>query len=130
MSTDLRIVVPNRPGTLAAALDAIAGAGVGVDGFCGDLRPGETWGYVHVLVEDPSAARAAIEAAGFQVAGEHEVEVVDIEHRTGGLAEAVRRYTDAGQNMEVAYMATESRLVIGTEDMRKEIPGVRVGDAR
>lgn len=130
MATDLRIVVPNRPGTLLAALQAVADAGIGLEGFCGDLRPGETWGYIHLLISDPEPARRAIEEAGFEVSSQHEVDIVQLERHPGGLAEAVARYTDQGDNLEVAYTTADGKLVVGTESMRSPVPGIKTKDAR
>ena len=128
MPTDLRIVIPNRHGTALAVFEAIAGSGVNVDGMCGDLRRGETWGYLHVLVEDPTRAREAVEKAGFEVDAEQPVEVVEVEDRPGTIAGALRPFRDAGRNISVLYMATNTRVAIGTEDMRSERPGIRMSD--
>ena len=130
MAIDLRVVLPNRPGSLLGALQALAAVGLNVDGTCGDLRPGETWGYLHVLVEDGVAARAAIEEAGYEVAGEHEVEVIDLEDRPGAAMDEVRRHSEVGDNIEVFYLGTRTRLVLGTENMRADRPGVKMKDSR
>ncbi len=130
MPSDLRVVVPNRPGTVLQLLRAVADAGVNVEALCGDIRPGENWGYVHLLVEDPAAARRGIETTGFEITSEHEVDLVEVEDRPGAIAEVAQRYADADRNMEVLYMAPDGRVVIGTEDMQKERFGVRMQDAR
>lgn len=128
MSTDLRLAVANRPGTLAKACDILADAGVTVEGISGDLRPGEKWGYVHVLVDDSGKAHSALSAAGIEVIGEHPVELIEC---TPGmnLGEIVTSHT-GDRNMEVFYPTLDGRLAIGTEDMRPQRPGVRMGDAR
>ena len=130
MSVDLRVVLPNRPGALLDALGAIAEAGITVDGASGDLRPGEKWGYMHVLVADGETARAALEGRGFEVSGAHDVDVLILENRPGALADAVRTYSERGESIEVFYMTTEGAVVVGTEAMRKPMLGVRVEDAR
>ncbi|MDQ3985490.1 MAG: amino acid-binding protein [Actinomycetota bacterium] len=130
MPTDLRIVLPNRPGMLLRACEAVAEAGVNVDGICGDLRPGETWGYLHILVENAERTRTALNEAGFEISSEHDVDVLDVEDRPGAMVEAFRKYSDAGENLEVIYFAGRDRLVIGTESMRRHVPGVKVKDAR
>ena len=68
MATDLRALVPDRPGSLAAMCEALGKAGVNVDGLFG--YPSEVGAINHVLVEDPGAARSALTAAGFEVSGE------------------------------------------------------------
>lgn len=130
MSTDLRVVLPNRPGTLLQACEALAAAGVPVEGVCGDLRPGERWGFLHLLVDDPVAARSVVEGLGFQVAAEHEVELCPVDASEHRLRDTVSRYTGEGRNVEIIYLSKDGHLVVGTEDMRKEVPGVKMKDAR
>lgn len=127
MSTDLRLAVANRPGTLAKACDVLATAGVAVEGIAGDLRPGEKWGYVHVLVDDSAKAHAALDRAGIEVIGEHDVELVEFSPGAN-LGEIVTGYTGSDRNMEVFYPTLDGRLAIATEDMRAERLGVRMGD--
>jgi hypothetical protein len=127
--TDLRLAIANRPGTLATACDVLARAGVTVEGVSGDLRPGEKWGYVHMLVSDSEKANEALAEAGVEVIGEHRVELVDLPEGDANLGEIVSRYT-GDRNMEVFYPTLDGRLAIGTEDMRADKPGVRMGDAR
>ena len=129
MSTDLRLAIANRPGTLAKACDVLAQAGVAVEGVSGDLRPGEKWGYVHVLVNDSEKANAALAEAGIEVIGEHRVELVEFTPDMN-LGEIVTGYTGPDRNMEVFYPTLDGRLAIGTEDMHADRPGVRMGDTR
>ena len=127
---DLRAVLPNRPGALLQALTALSDKGINIESFCGDLRPGETWGYVHILVSDSGRARAALETVGIEVVSEHDVDVIDVANEPGGLADAVRGYSEDLRNIEVLYTARDGRVVIGTEDMQKDRPGVPLKDAR
>lgn len=130
MATDLRVVLPDRPGMLLRACEALDEAGVTLESVCGDLRPGERWGYLHLLVDDAPAARSALEGVGFQVASEHDVELFPVEGPGHALTDAVARYTGEGRNVEIVYVSPGNRLVIGTEDMRKDVPGVKMKDAR
>jgi hypothetical protein len=129
MPTDIRLVMPNRAGALISALRAIADAGINIRGSAGDLRPGEQWGFIHILVDDPEAAQTAIESVGFEITSLHEVDVLKLEDHPGAILEAVQPYSETGQNIEVIYMSLGS-LVVGTEAMRKPIPGTRMEDAR
>lgn len=129
MSTDLRLAMANRPGTMLSACEALSAAGVKVEGLSGDLRPGERWGYVHVLVDDAAKAHTALDGIGIDVIGEHEVELVEIPPGAENLIDVVSRFTGGDRNVEVFYPTLDGRLAIGTEDMRKDRPGVRMGDA-
>ena len=128
MAFDLRVVLPNRPGALLDTCDTLAQAGIELFGFCGDIRPGERWGYLHVLVEDEKAAQAALEAAGIEVTRVSKVDVNVVDRHTGALAEEVQKYSNESRNIEVIYLDTDGRIVVGTDDMLEERPGVRMGD--
>ena len=129
MAQDVRFICPNRPGAAAVCFGALADAGINVMGACGDLRPGETWGYMHVVVESGADAQQALESVGIEVTGILDVDLHQIEDSPGALLELYRRYADSDDNVEVLYMAGDSRWVIGTETMRLDMPGRRVGDS-
>lgn len=117
MPTDLTVVLENRPGTLARLGEALGQAGVNIDGLCG--FPSEGKGVIHVLVEDASAARRALQEAGLEVRNERNVLVVDVEDRPGVVGGTARRLADAGVNIDLVYLATRTRLVIGADDLGK-----------
>ncbi|MBW3665813.1 MAG: amino acid-binding protein [Actinobacteria bacterium] len=115
MPTDLTIILDNRPGTIAAAGEALGGAGVNIEGTCGFPCGGE--GILHVLVEDAGTARQAAEDAGFEVRDERDVVVVDIDDQPGALGELTRRIADQGVNVDLVYLATATRVVLGGDDV-------------
>jgi hypothetical protein len=117
MATDLTASLEDRPGELARLGEALGGAGVNIEGFCATTGAGS--GQVHVLVEDASAARRALEGAGISVAGEREALVADRPNRPGELGSTARRLADAGVNIEVAYSTADARLVFGVDDPGK-----------
>jgi hypothetical protein len=118
MPTDLTVILQNRPGTIADAGEATGSAGINLEGTCGFECGGE--GILHVLVEDEAATvRRAFEEAGLEVRNEREVLVVDIEDRPGALGRTLRRVADAGVNVDLVYLATGTRLVIGPDDLQR-----------
>jgi len=108
---DLTVSVEDRPGTLADIGEALGNAGVNIEGFCGLGVEGR--GIIHVLVEDATAARKALEGAGIKVEGESEALVMDVgaEDRPGALGMMARKIANAGVNVQVAYLATRTRGV-------------------
>jgi hypothetical protein len=127
--TDLRLVIPNQPGRAAKLLEALAEAGVNLTGICGDIRPGETWGFMHLLVEDDELAVSIVESQGMEITSRHTVNLHDLENRPGAIAETLRTYREKGENVEVIYSISGDRMVVGTDLMREEILGVQVKDA-
>jgi hypothetical protein len=117
MSTDLTVILQDRPGELARLGQATGEAGVNIQGMC--AFTGEGTGVIHVLVDDAKAAvaRQALEEAGMGVADEREVLVVDIEDRPGTLGELARSLGEAGVNIELAYTTFGVQLVIATDDV-------------
>lgn len=115
MATDLTVYLEDRPGTLAQLGQALGAAGVNIEGICGVATDGR--GLIHVLVEDAGAARAALEAAGIRTEQERDVLVWDVEDEPGVLGELTRRIADAGVNVDLIYLATATRVVIGADDL-------------
>lgn len=115
MPTDLTIILQNRPGTLADASESLGNAGINMDGVCG--FPCEGVGLFHVLVEDGDAARGAATDAGFEVRDQREVVIADIEDRPGALGELTRRIADRDVNVDLVYLATNTRVVLGGDDL-------------
>ena len=118
MSTDLTVVLQDRPGELARLGQATGEAGVNIQGMC--AFTGEGRGIIHLLVDDAQAAvaRQALEEAGMGVADEREVLVVDVEDRPGTLGELARSLGEAGVNIELAYTIFGGvKLVIATDDL-------------
>jgi hypothetical protein len=117
MAKDLTVVLENRPGTMADMGEALGKAGINVDGLCG--FPSEGKGITHVLVEDATGARRALEAAGFQVRGERDVLVLDVADRPGELGRICRKIANAGVNIDLGYITERGRLVLGVDNLEK-----------
>ncbi len=117
MSTDLTVILENRPGTVADMGEALGKAGINIEGGCG--FPCEGAGIVHILVEDASAARKALEESNFEVREEREVLVVDATTGPGGLGKIARKIADAGVNLDLVYMTEKVQLVLGVDDIEK-----------
>ncbi|MGH9192532.1 MAG: ACT domain-containing protein [Acidimicrobiales bacterium] len=116
MATDLRIEADNTVGQLATLGEELGKVGVNIDGFCATVGDGR--GVLHVLVEDAGAARQALEGAGYTIAAEREALVLEgVEDRPGYLGEMARRLADSDVNIEVAYLATNTRVALVVPDV-------------
>ncbi len=114
---DLTVLLEDKPGTIADLGEALGKAGINIDGMCG--FPCEGKGIIHVLVEDASPARKALEEAGLDVKDVRQVLVWDIPDKPGELGRACRRVADAGVNVDLLYVASRSRVVFGADDLDK-----------
>jgi hypothetical protein len=117
MATDLTVVLVNRPGSDAAAMQALGRAGINIQGITGSGCAGE--GILHILVADGAAARRALEAAGQDVRDERDVLVLSVEDRPGEGGAIMRRIADAGVNVDFVYLSTRGQLVVGASDVDK-----------
>lgn len=119
MATDLTLRMSDQPGELARLGRILGERGVNIEGFCALIGEGGT-GEVHLLVEDDEGAFSALAGAGIEVASEAEVAVVEVDaDRPGLLGEFSRKLADAGVNITLAYLATRTRLVFGSDDLAK-----------
>jgi hypothetical protein len=115
MATDLTVRLVDRPGAMAGACEALGDAGINIDGCC--AYPAGTAGQLHLLVEDAGAARQALTAAGYEVVQDRQVIVHELADVPGSAGQSLRRIADAGVNLELIYVATATRLVIGGDDL-------------
>ncbi len=117
---DLTIILENRPGTIADMGEALGKAGINIEGLCG--FPCEDKGTLHILVENPTAARKKLEEAGFEVSNERDVLVLDLGNmvgKPGSGGEMSRKLANAGINIDLMYFAENNRLVLGVDDLGK-----------
>jgi hypothetical protein len=116
MAVDLAIDVENTPGALAEVAAAISDAGVNIAAAtC--VGPGER-AELHILVPHAEAVKHALAISHVAVTREREVVVVDVEDRPGVLADLARRVAQAGINLDLVYVATQNRIVLGADDVK------------
>jgi hypothetical protein len=115
MAFDLVIDVQNTPGALARVAGAISDAGVNIAAAtC--VGPGER-AELHILVPHAEAAKHALAISRLSVSREREVVVVDVEDRPGQLADLTRKIAKAGVDLDLVYVATQNRVVLGSADL-------------
>ena len=115
MAFDLAIDVDNTPGALAQVAAAISDAGVNIAAAtC--LGPDHR-AELHILVKHAEAARHALALTQLAVTREREVVVVDVVDSPGVLADLTRRIAAAGVDLDLVYIATNNRVVFGSEDL-------------
>ena len=117
MATDLVIEIENEPGALARVAAAVSDAGVNLAAAtC--IGPGER-AELHILVPHAEPVRHALAITNVAVTREREVCVVDVEDRPGVLADLTRRVAKEGINLDLVYVATHNRVVLGSPDIDK-----------
>jgi len=72
-----------------------------------------------VLTADAKAARRVLEGAGCPVESEQQVLVIDVEDRPRVAAGIFRRIADREVNVLFTYVATNNRIVIGADDVKR-----------
>ncbi|MHB8690063.1 MAG: ACT domain-containing protein [Solirubrobacteraceae bacterium] len=115
MAFDLTIDVENSPGALADVAAAISDAGVNIAAAtC--LGSGER-AELHILVPHAEAAKHSLAISHLAITREREVVVINAEDRPGVLADLTRRIATAGINLDLVYVATQNRVVFGSNDI-------------
>jgi hypothetical protein len=116
---EFSLTLDDRPGTLAKATDAIAKAGINIEGYCAVPSGKEGKGTFRVVTKDPANTRKALEAAGFKVQDERDAAIVDVENRPGTVAQIFRRIAQNELNIGPTYSITQNRIVISADDFSK-----------
>jgi hypothetical protein len=118
MPYDITVLLEDQPGALASMGEVLGQAGINIDGMCGFLVEGK--GEIHILVRNGSAARRVLENSGIHAKNVRPVLVRDLDNKPGTLGEAARKLADAGVNLDLLYLASDNRLVIGVDPGRDD----------
>ncbi len=101
MIEQLRVKLPNRPGTLAGMVEALAKAGVDMKALEVAERSGGH-GEANLIVSDLDGARAALDATGHDYVVEQAV-AVEMDDRVGGLAAILGVLSQEQVNIQQLY---------------------------
>jgi hypothetical protein len=112
---DFTVVAPQSKGSLAKLAEELGREKINIEGLCAVEQNGTSM--FHLLTTDKSATTQAITKVGYKVARETEVIVERVENHPGALGEMTRRLADAGINLTTVYLATDTRLVLGCENL-------------
>ena len=126
MRKDLVIIPDDQPGQLATIGELLGEAGINIEAISAFTGKGK--GLVHVLVDRADDALRVLGDAGVQVAAARRVAVVPLPDEPGTLGEACRRLADAGVNIEQAYIAADSHLVVVCDDVDRAKELLQVTD--
>lgn len=116
---EFTLTLEDRPGTLAKVTDAIAKAGINIEGYCAVPSGKDGKGTFRVVTKDPASTRKALESAGFKVQEERDIALIDAEDRPGFLAQTLRRLADNELNVGPTYSITQNRIAISADDFAK-----------
>lgn len=115
---DLTVELVNRPGALAEMGEALARAGVSIEGGGAWVIDGK--GIAHFLFCDGNAARCALESVGIRVIAQREVLVQRLKQDTPGqLGKLTRRMAEAGVNIEVLYSDHDHQMILLVDDYER-----------
>ena len=112
---DFTVAVPHTKGSLATLAEELGREKINIEGLCAVEQNGSA--IFHLLTTDKAATTRAITKVGYKVTRESEVIVEHIENRPGMLGKVTRRLADAGINLTTVYLATDTRLVLGCENI-------------
>jgi hypothetical protein len=117
---DLTVILKNKPGVLADMGETLGKMGINMEGLCG--FPLKEEAIIHILVEDETTARWALEDSGFEVRAVREVLVLDIGNiagKPGTGGKLARKIGNAKVNIDLIYLAENNRIVLGVDDIEK-----------
>jgi hypothetical protein len=112
---DFTIVVPHSKGSLANLAEELGRENINIEGLCAVEQNGSV--IFHLLSTDKTATTRAIAKVGYKVTKETEVIVERLEDRPGMLGKVTRHLAEAGINLTTVYLATDTRLVLGCENI-------------
>ena len=112
---DFTILVPHTKGSLATLAEELGREKINIEGLCAVEQNGSV--IFHLLTTDKASTSLAISKVGYKITREAEVIVEHVENHPGMLGKVTRRLADAGINLTTVYLATDTRLVLGSENL-------------
>jgi hypothetical protein len=113
-ATEFRVVIQNRPGTLARLGGVLGEAGVNIEAIQGTSHEGQ--GFIHFVANDPEEADQALDAAGILYT-KREVLIVRVLDEPGMLGDVALVMSKAGINIDSVYVTTCGYIVLGVDDL-------------
>jgi hypothetical protein len=114
MATELTVILPDQPGSLARLGRTLGDACVDIVAIQGIAREEE--GLVRFVPDSPAKAGRALEAAGFRYTT-REVLVVRVLDEPGALGNVALVMATAGINIDSVYVTTRGHVVLGVDDL-------------
>lgn len=112
---DLVIEIKNEPGALARVAAAISDAGVNLAAATCIGTAAEV--ELHILVPHTEPVKHALAISQLAVSREREVVVIEVDDQPGVLADLTRKVARAGIDLDLLYIATRNRVVLGAADL-------------
>ncbi len=98
--TQISTFIENRPGRLHAACEALSRRGVNIQTLM--IADTAEFGILRLIVADPQAGKAALEAAGY-IVKLNEVVAVEVPDDAGGLTRILAKADEARLDIEYMY---------------------------
>ncbi len=114
MATEFRVVLEDRPGTLARLGGVLGDAKVNIEAIHGVSLEGT--GAVGFVANDPNKAARALDAAGIRYT-RREVLIVRVLDEPGMLGDVALVMSRAGINIDSVYVTTRGHVVLGVDDL-------------
>src|SRR5687767_6050629 len=127
LQRQLSVAIENQPGRLAAVSGLLAEKKINIEALC--VIDNVEQGMVRMMVNDPAAARSALEREKIPVV-EAEVLALELTDQLGKLARIAAALGSAGINIEYAYASVDhagarTRMILKTSRTRKALEILR-----
>ena len=114
MAIEIKVKLPDEPGSLARLGTLLGDADVNVDGIYGTSGGGES--VVHFVTDNALEATRALDAAGSDYIV-REVVVLKVLDEPGTLGDVALVMFEAGVNIDSVYTTTRGDVVFGVDDV-------------
>jgi hypothetical protein len=114
MATEFKVMLEDRPGTLARLGGVLGDARVNIEAIQGSSREGK--GFIQFVPNDPDKAANALGAAGISYT-KREVLLVKVLDEPGMLGDVALVMSEAGINIDSVYVTTRGHVVFGVDDL-------------
>jgi hypothetical protein len=114
MATEFKVILEDKPGTLAHLGGVLGDARVNIEAIQGTSQRGK--GSVQFVPNNPDRTADALDAAGIPYT-KREVLIVRVLDEPGMLGDVALVMSRAGINIDSVYVTTRGHVVLGVDDL-------------
>ena len=114
MAIEFRVILQDRPGTLAQLGRLLGDARVNIEAIQGTSREGK--GVIQFVVNDSDKTARALDTAGIDYTKREVLIVKDLDEPSM-LGDVALVISEAGINIDSVYVTTRGHVVLGVDDL-------------
>ena len=125
LGKEIFFAVPNKVGQLSAVSEAVANAGINIEGIVGYAKEGLQEADIMLITNNNEATINTLKNIGYSAIKEKDILILEIENKPGTLKAISSKLSENGIDIKYIYGTTAaegfSKIILSTGDNQKTL---------